>query len=294
MNSKVIRITAANNTIRGFFADTTALVDKASKLHVTSPVASSALGRTLTATSIMGLMLKEEHHKITVKINGGGDIGTILVTGDSEGNVKGYVDNPQVESTNIKPGKLHVGKAVGTKGSITIIKDIGLKEPYVGSYPLATGEIGEDVAAYFLYSEQQPSAVALGVLIDVDHSIKASGGFIIQVLPGVEQETLDILEDKLGQMEPITTLMDKGMSIEDVIHHLLGDFQPKVLYTYPVDFICDCNEDRLERALISLGDKELREIIEEDHGAEMTCHFCNKKYYFNEERLEELAKQAKK
>lgn len=294
MISKVIRITAAEGTIRGFFADTTALVDKASKIHFTSPVASSALGRTLTVTSMMGLMLKEEHHKITVKINGGGDMGTILVTGDSEGNVKGYVDNPQVESTHIRPGKLNVGEAVGKNGSITIIKDIGLKEPYIGNYPLVSGEIGDDVAAYYLYSEQQPSAVALGVLINVDHSIKAAGGFIIQVLPGISQEYLDKLEDKLGQIQSITELMDKGLTIEEIIDHVLGELQPKLLYTYPVDFICDCNEDRLERALISIGEKDLREIIEEDHGAEMICHFCNKKYFFNEEKLEELVKQAKR
>ncbi|KAB3535408.1 Hsp33 family molecular chaperone HslO [Alkaliphilus pronyensis] len=293
MKSRIVRVTASNNMIRGFFADTTEMVSKACKTHVTSPVASAALGRTLTATSIMGLMLKEKQHRITIKINGGGPIGTILSVGDSYGNVKGYVDYPQVESTYIKPGKLNVANAVGDKGTITVIKDLGLKEPYIGTYPITSGEIGEDFAAYFLHSEQQPSAVALGVLVDIDYTIKASGGFIVQVLPGVSDEVLNKLEDRLGQLQSITNLMKEGMNEAEICNHVLEGLEPRTIEEYEVDFVCDCNEERLEKALISLGVKELEEIIQEDKGAEMTCHFCNKKYYFNEEHLRGLLNTIK-
>lgn len=292
LKNKVIRITAANNSIRGFFANTTEMVEKAMEIHQASPVAISALGRTLTAASILGLMLKGEDHKLTVRINGGGPLGTIMVVGNSQGDVKGYVANPVVESTNIKPGKLNVGAAVGTKGDLTVIRDLGMKEPYVGSYPLVSGEIGEDFAAYFLHSEQQPSAVALGVLVDVDYHIKAAGGYIIQVLPDIEEETLKKLEDKLLTLEPITTLMGQGMDETEILNHILGEMEPKILEEYEVDFVCDCHEERLEKALISIGKEEIKNIIEEDGGAEMVCHFCNKKYFFDKERLLSLMEEA--
>lgn len=288
MKSRVIRATAASNKIRVFIADTTAMVDKVQKLHQTSPVAIAALGRTLTATSIMGLMLKSDKEKITVTINGGGPLGQIVVVGNSKGNVKGYVSHPNTESTNLYPGKLDVGSAVGKNGSITVVKDLGMKEPYVGSYPLATGEIAEDFAAYFTYSEQQPSGVAMGVLVDVDYSIKAAGGYIIQVLPDIDEETLTKLEDKLTTLEPITSIIERGLSPEEVLEHILGDMEPTILESYDVDFICDCNEERLEQVLISIGEKDLREITEEDKQAELVCHFCNKKYHFNEQHLTRL------
>ncbi|WP_026477063.1 Hsp33 family molecular chaperone HslO [Alkaliphilus transvaalensis] len=288
MQNKILRVTAADNSIRGFFANTTAMVEKAKELHYTSPVAIAALGRTLTATSMMGLMLKEENHKITVTINGGGPLGSVVVTGNATGNVKGYVNNPQVETTNIREGKLNVGAAVGTKGVITVSKDIGLKEPYVGSYPLSTGEIAEDFASYFTYSEQQPTAVALGILIDTDYTIKASGGYIIQVMPDISEEILTKLETKLQTIEPITTLMERGMTLEEILQHVLGDLGVKILEEYEVDFVCDCHEERLEKALISIGREELKSIIEEDGGAELVCHFCNKKYYFDKDHLARL------
>lgn len=293
MNNKVIRVTAADNQIRGFFSETTGMVQKAMEFHQASPVAIAALGRTLTAASMMGLMLKGEDQRLTVKINGGGPLGTILVVANEKGNVKGYVANPQVESTNIRPGKLNVGAAVGTSGELTVIKDMGMKEPYVGTYPLVSGEIGEDMAAYFMNSEQQPSAVALGVLIDVDYRIKASGGFIIQVLPQIKEEALNMLEERLKRLESITTLMEKGLTAYDIAQHVLGEMDLKVLAEYEVDFSCDCHEERLERALISIGQEELKTIIEEDGGAEMVCHFCNKKYYFDKEKLTELLKETR-
>lgn len=288
MKSVVIRGTAAENSIRVFIANTTTMVEKARRVHEASPVAIAALGRTLTAVSMMGLMLKSENHKLTVKINGGGKLGSIVVVGNSFGNVKGYVVHPQTESTYIRPGKLNVGEAVGTKGDITVIKDLGLKDPYVGASSLVSGEIGEDFASYFLNSEQQPSAVALGVLVERDYTIKAAGGFIIQVLPNIHEETLSKLEEKLANLEPITVLMDKGMKEEEILNHVLGDFSPDILEKYDVDFVCDCSKERFERALISIGKKDLTEIIEEDEGAELVCHFCNKKHYFNKEELQKL------
>ncbi|ABR47805.1 Hsp33 protein [Alkaliphilus metalliredigens QYMF] len=288
MSSRIIRATAANSSIRAFVANTTNLVEKARGFHQTSPVASAALGRTLTATSMMGVMLKGEKQKITTKINGGGPLGVILVVGDSEGNVKGYVGNPQVESTNIRPGKLDVGAAVGSDGEITVIKDLGMKKPYVGTAPLVSGEIGEDFATYFLNSEQQPSAVSLGVLIDIDYRIKASGGFIIQVLPNVQEAVLAKLESRIGQLESITVMMEQGMNEVDILNHVLEGMDPKIVETYEVDFECDCNVARFEKGLISIGRQEIREMIEEDENTELVCHFCNKKYHFNKEQLQGL------
>lgn len=294
MKSRIIRVTAANNLIRGFFANTTGMVEKAMTLHQASPVAIAALGRTLTATSMMGLMMKGEDQRLTVKINGGGPLGTIMAVGNSKGIVKGYVDNPQVESTLIRPGKLNVGAAVGTEGEIMVIRDMGPGTmPYVGTYPLTTGEIAEDITAYFFHSEQQPSAVALGVLVDVDYHIKASGGFIVQVMPDIDEATLTKLEQIIATLPPITQMMEQGLDEQGILMEVLGSLDPVVLATYEVDFECDCHEERLERALISIGRKDLQEIIEEDGGAEMVCHFCNKKYYFDKEKLEELLKEAK-
>ena len=288
MKNTIVRATAANNAIRAFIADTTNMVEKVRRLHQASPVAVAALGRTMTATSMMGLMLKSEKHKLTVKINGGGDLGPLVVVGNHHGNVKGYVGNPQVISEYIRPGKLDVGKAVGINGDITVIKDLGLKDPYIGTSPIVSGEIAEDFANYFLHSEQQPSAVALGVLIERDYRVKAAGGFIIQVLPNIEEEVLIKLEEKIASLEPITTLMDKGMKSEEILNYVLGDMEPRILDRYDVDFVCDCNKSRFERALISIGKKDLYEIMEEDEGAELVCHFCNGKHYFDKEELKKL------
>lgn len=292
MKSKVIRATAASNKIRIFVADTTEMVDKAQRLHQATPVAIAALGRTLTATSIMGLMSKSDKEKLTVTIDGGGPIGQIVTVGNSTGNVKGYVSNPKVESTNIYPGKLDVGRAVGKNGRISVTRDLGLREPYVGSNPLVTGEIAEDFAGYFAFSEQQPSGVALGVLVDVDYTVKASGGYIVQVLPGADEETIAKLEEKLTFLEPITSIVDKKSTPEEILDHIFKDLNPTILASYEVDFICDCNDERLEKALISIGEKNLTEIIEEDKHAELVCHFCNTKYQFDEDHLKRLLKEA--
>jgi molecular chaperone Hsp33 len=285
MKSNIIRATAANNSIRAFVANTTHMIEEARKIHHASPVAIAALGRTLTVTSIMGLMLKGEDEKITVRINGGGPLGSIIVVGYASGNVKGYIENAQVEGTTIRPGKLNVGEAVGVDGSIKVIKDLGLFNPYTGTYPLVSGEIGEDFAAYFMHSEQQPSAVAVGVLIDVDYSVKAAGGFIIQVLPDIDAITLAKLEDKIKGMESITSLMSRGIKEEDLLNFVLDGMEPQINSRQEVDFICDCSRERLGKALLSVSKKDLEEMINEDGGAELICHFCNKKYFFDKAYL---------
>ena len=288
MKNIVLRATASNDDIRVFVANTTQMVEEARKIHDASPVAIAALGRTMTATSIMGLMLKNEGQMVTVRINGNGPLGPIVVVSDHKGMVKGYVSNPHVEGSNIRPGKLNVGEAVGKDGKITVIRDLGLKEPYSGTYELATGEIAEDFASYFFYSEQQPSVVALGVLVDTDYTVKAAGGFIIQVLPGASDETIDKLEKKIETFEPITKLMERGFTEDDILNYILGEFDVKILDRNEVGFVCDCSIERFERALISLGRKDLEEIIREDKGAELHCHFCNHKYFFNEDHLLDL------
>ncbi|SHJ84134.1 Hsp33 family molecular chaperone HslO [Tepidibacter formicigenes] len=291
MNNYVIRASAGNHSIRAFAAFTTDMVEKARKLHNTTPVASAALGRTLTASSIMGLMMKNKGDKLTAKINGNGPIGNIVVVSDSKGMVKGYVSNPDVDIPLKYEGKLDVGGAVGKDGSITIIKDLGLKKPYGGSYPLVNGEIAEDLTAYFAYSEQQPSAVALGVLVDTDYSIKAAGGFIIQLLPDASEESISILEKNLSNIPPISKLIDEGKKPEDILDIVLNNLDYEILDKYNVDFECDCNKERLEKALISVGKKDLMEILEEDKKAELMCHFCNKKYEFNEDDLKKLIEE---
>lgn len=290
--SKILRGTALDGQIRIFIADTTNLVENAKDIHQTSPVATAALGRVLTATSILGVMLKGERDKITIRIHGQGPIGTIIATSNSSGNVKGYVTNPQVMVKSSTPGKLNVGRAVGKDGEITVIKDLGLKNPYIGNYSLVSGEIGEDLAAYFMYSEQIPSAVGLGVTIDKDYTIKSAGGFILQILPGTDENVAFILEERIKEAGSISKLIENSQNEKEIMDQLLDGLNPKVLEEYEVDYTCDCNRSRFEKALISLGQQELRSLIEDDHGAELQCHFCNKKYHFSEDDLESLMEEA--
>ena len=292
MKSKILRGTALEGQVRIFIADTTELVEKAKEIHQTSPVAIAALGRVLTATSILGVMLKGENHKITTRIQGKGPLGTIIATSNASGNVKGYVTNPQVMVDSSIPGKLNVGGAVGKDGDITIIKDLGLKNPYIGKYPLVSGEIGEDLAAYFMYSEQQPSAVGLGVTIEKDYTIKSAGGFVLQMLPETDENIAFILEERIKEVGSISKLIENSRNEKEIMHQLLEGLDPKVLEEYEVDYICDCNRSRFEKALISLGQQEIKSLITENQGAEIQCHFCNKKYHFNEKDLESLAMEA--
>lgn len=288
--SYILRGTSKNHGIRIFAADTTSMVEEARRLHNTSPVASAALGRALTASSIMGIMMKGDNDKMTLSINGKGPLGTIVCVADSKGTVKGYVSNPLVDIPSRADGKLDVGSAVGINGLVTIIKDMGMKEPYTGQYPLVNGEIAEDLTAYYAYSEQQPSAIALGVLVDVDYSIKAAGGFIVQLMPEAEEKDIDILEKNLSQITSVSHLIDDGKTPEDLINLVLKDLEPMIYEKIPVSYKCDCSRERIEKALISIGKKDLDEIIKEDKLAEISCHFCNTVYHFNEAELIDLRK----
>lgn len=288
--SYILRGTSKNHGIRIFAADTTCMVEEARRLHNTSPVASAALGRALTASSIMGIMMKGDNDKLTLSINGKGPLGTIVCVADSKGTVKGYVSNPLVDIPSRADGKLDVGSAVGINGLVTIIKDMGMKEPYTGQYPLVNGEIAEDLTAYYAYSEQQPSAIALGVLVDVDYSIKAAGGFIVQLMPEAEEKDIDILEKNLSQITSVSHLIDDGKTPEDLINLVLKDLEPMIYEKIPVSYKCDCSRERIEKALISIGKKDLDEIIKEDKLAEISCHFCNTVYHFNEAELIDLRK----
>lgn len=287
----ILRATAGEGSVRVFIANTRETVQQAFLHHKTSPVMSAALGRALTAVSIMGSMLKSDTDLVTIKINGDGLGKGLVVTGDSKARVKGYPLNPIVDIPLKPNGKLDVQGALG-EGSLTIIKDLGLKEPYVGQIPLVSGEIAEDLTYYFAKSEQTPSAVSLGVLVDKDYSIKQSGGFIIQVMPDADEEIINSLEDKLATMKPFTTLLEEGNTIEDILNMLLGEFNVKILDKIPVEFYCNCSKERVEKALISIGKNELQAIIEEDKKATLHCHFCNKDYDFDEDELRKLLEEC--
>ncbi|QZY56280.1 Hsp33 family molecular chaperone HslO [Crassaminicella profunda] len=293
MKNYVIRAVAANKNLRVFFAVTTGLVEEARKIHDTTPVVTAALGRTLTATAMMGMMLKGDRDKLSVQIKGDGPVKQILAVADPNGNVKGYVANPYVELPLRQDGKLDVGGAVGTNGKMVVIKDLGLKEPYVGQSDLVSGEIAQDFTAYFAYSEQQPSAVALGVLVDRDYSVKEAGGLIIQVLPDAEEDVIIKLEERLKNLPPITKIMETAVAEEEMLKIILEGFDFEILDKKEIKLVCDCSVEKLEKALISVGEKDLKEMIEEDGQAELTCHFCNTKYHFDKEHLLRLLEQAK-
>lgn len=286
----MIRAMDKKHTFRLFMVRATNTVEEARQHHNTTPTASAALGRTLIAGLMMGYMMKNEKDRLTININGGGPIGTILVVSDNSGHVKGYVGNPNVDLDLKENGKLNVGGAVGTQGKLTVMMDIGLKEPYVGSTDLVTGEIGEDIAFYYYLSEQQNTAVALGVLVDIDYSIKAAGGFMVQTLPFIEEEDLVKLENTLNNLKSISDYFNNEKDLEEIAKEIFSDFDIEVFDRIPVSFDCDCSEERMEQALISLGKNELKKIIEEDGKIETVCHFCNKKYMFEGNKLINILK----
>lgn len=285
MKDYLIRGTAMDGKVRAFAVKTTQLTEEMRKRHETTPVATAALGRTAAAALMMGAMLKGEE-KLTVQVKGGGPIGQIVVDANAKGEVRGYVSEPLVDLPLNSVGKLDVAGAVGTDGFLYIIKDLGLKEPYRGSIPIVSGELAEDFTYYFAKSEQTPSAVALGVLVDVDYTVRASGGWIIQLLPGLSDEAITEIEQQLAGIPPVSTLLDQGKSLEDILTDILPSVQ--ILEKVPVRFQCFCSRERVESTLISLGRDELESLIEEDQGAEIVCHFCNEKYQFNVEELKEL------
>ena len=292
MSDYIVRATAGNGSIRAFAATTRDLVQHAREVHHTSPVASAALGRMLTAAAMMGSMLKGDKDILTLQVRGEGPLQGIVVTSDSKAQVKGYVFNPSVEIPDLIPGKLNVSGAIGA-GHLSVIKDIGMREPYAGKIELVTGEIAEDLTYYFAQSEQTPSAIGLGVLVETDTSIRRAGGFIIQLLPDATDEMIDKLEKKLATIPYVSDLLDMGQTPEGILEMILGDFDLKIMDTIPTAFYCNCTKERVEKALISIGKEELEKIIREDKKANLHCHFCSKEYDFNEEQLVVLLEEAK-
>lgn len=290
MSDKIIKALAADDSIRIIAAETTGLVSIASQIHKCSPTASAAFGRLLTAASIMGSMLKSESDSITVKIDGGGKAGSITATSYSDGHVKGYIGNPFVELMINDKGKFDIGKAVGKNGFVTVIKDLGLKEPYIGKVPIYSGEIAEDIAYYFAVSEQVPSAVGLGVLVDKDCSIKKAGGFIIQMLPESSKETADLLTERLSKMTGITNLLSKGNTIEDIVKDIFKDMNIRKIDEMTPEYRCDCSREKVEKALISIGKKELSDIYKDNKEEEIKCNFCEKSYKFTHEEIGKILK----
>jgi len=290
MKDYIIRGIDKNGSIRFFVASTTNLVEEARKIHNTSPTATAALGRALTAASIIGITLKNKQDTLTLKIKGDGPIGSIVSVANCEGEVKGYVDNPHADVPSRSDGKLDVGSLVGKNGQIALIRDYGLKEPFVGYSNLVTGEIAEDLVSYFYHSEQQPSAISLGVLVDKDISVRAAGGFMLQLLPDVSDEDIDRIEKILKDMKPISTLIDQGLTPEEILEEIFGEFEVEILSKTYVQYKCNCNLEKIEQVLISLGEEELTKIIEEDEKAEVVCHFCNTKYRFSKDDLLKLLK----
>ncbi len=287
MKDKIVRGLTGDGAVRAFAAVTTNLANEAHRLHKTMPIATAALGRTLTAAAIMGSMLKGENDTITLQIKGGGPIGNIVAVSDSSSNVRGYVDNPLVDLPR-KNGKLDVGGAVGRDGLLGVIRDFGLKEPYVGQTRLATGEIGDDIALYFAQSEQVPSVVALGVLVDRDYSVAASGGIIAQIMPGADNSHTETLEKMAANLPPVSTLINEGATAEDLMGMALGSFSSYTMQEQPANYLCTCSEGRIEATLKSLGRDEIEDMIKEQGGAELICHFCNKAYNFSENKLMQL------
>ena len=292
MGDYIVRAMAADQQIRAFAITSRELVEKARASHNTSPVATAALGRLLSAGAMMGVMMKGEKDVLTLQMKGSGPLGGNTVTADSHGNVKGYVDNPDAMLPPNAQGKLDVGGAIGI-GILNVIRDMGLKEPYNGSCELKTGEIGDDLTYYFATSEQVPSAVGLGVLMNKDNTVKQAGGFIIQLMPFIDEKVVDRLEEKLANVKSVTSMLDAGYTPEMILEELLGEFGLEISDTMETQFHCNCDKKGVEKALISVGRKNLNEMVQEGKTIEVACHFCNTKYEFTVEELKELIKRSK-
>ena len=288
MRDEIVRAMTGDGLVKAVAITGRDMVERARNIHTTLPVATAALGRTMLGASMMGDMLKEQNGSLTLQIKGGGPLGTILAVSDCEGNVRGYVQNPHVELMEIEPGKLNVGAAVGETGTLTVIKDIGLKEPYVGSIGMFTGEIADDLAMYFVESEQIPTACALGVLVGTDQSVTSAGGYIIQLRPGATEEIITQIEAGVRKLGPVSRALEGGMDAEALIKAVLSDFEVTILEKRPVEYRCYCSEERVTRALISMGREELSDLIEEQGEADLTCQFCDKVYHYSKEDLEQL------
>ncbi|KAB2458775.1 redox-regulated molecular chaperone HslO [Bacillus sp. CH126_4D] len=287
MKDYLVKALAFDGEVRAYSVRTTNTVSEAQRRHDTWRTASAALGRSLTAGTMMGAMLKGDQ-KLTIKVEGNGPIGPILVDAHANGDVRGYVTNPHVDFEGTEQGKLRVYQAVGTEGFVTVIKDIGMREPFIGQSPIVSGELGEDFTYYFAVSEQTPSSVGVGVLVNGDDSVLAAGGFILQIMPGAQEETISFIEDRLQKIPPVSTLIEQGLSPEELLYAVLGEDKVKVLEVMDVQFNCTCSRERIESVLISLGETELEQIREEEEETEVHCHFCNERYKFSKEDITNL------
>lgn len=292
MQDYIIRATAAGGYVRAFAATTKHTVEAARAAHNTSPVATAALGRLLTAGAMMGVMMKGENDTLTLKIEGNGPIEGLTVIADSKGNVKGYAFNPNVLIHANDKGKLDVAGALGI-GVLTIIRDIGMKEPYVGQTILITSEIAEDLTYYFATSEQTPSSVALGVLMNRENTVRQAGGFILQLMPGADESVISALEQRLAEIKSITALLDEGLTPEDILTRLLGDMDLEIMDKIPTQFYCNCDKHRVERAIVAIGENDLQEMINDGQPVEVCCDFCNTHYEFSVDDLNAIIKRGK-
>ena len=289
--NEIVRAITGDGLVKAVSITGRDVVERARNIHKLLPTATAALGRTLMGASMMGDALKEEKGSLTIQIKGGGPLGTILAVSDCGGNVRGYVQNPQVGLMEKRPGKLDVGAAVGLDGTLTVIKDIGLKEPYVGSIGLFSGEIADDLAMYFVESEQIPTACALGVLVGLDQSVTAAGGYLIQLLPGAGEDMITKIEEGVRAMGSVSQALAGGLDAEGLLRAVLKDFELEILEKHPVEYRCYCSRERVSRALISMGRKELTELLEEQGRAELTCQFCDAVYRYSREDLEQLLRE---
>ena len=294
MRDEIVRAITGDGYVKAVAVTGRDMVERARQIHTLLPMATAALGRTLLGASMLGDMLKTDRGSVTLQIKGGGPLGTVLAVSDHEGNVRGYVQNPNVDIIEKQEGKLDVGAAVGGEhvesGTLTVIKDIGMKEPYVGSIGLWSGEIADDLAMYFVESEQIPTVCALGVLVGTDQSVTSAGGYIIQLLPGATEEIITKIEQGVQRVGSVSRSLEQGMDAEGMIRAVLSDFEVQVLEKHPVEYRCYCSRDRVTRALISMGREELSAMIEEQGQAELTCQFCDEIYHYSREELEELLK----
>ena len=288
---KLVRAITADGMVQAVAVSTKELTERARNIHKSLPVATAAMGRALAAASMMGNALKEENASLTLQIKGGGPLGTVLAVSDARGNVRGYIQNPHVDLPLREDGKLNVGAAVGAEGTLTVIKDLCMKEPYIGSVGLLGGEIAEDLAAYFAESEQIPTACALGVLVGLDQSVTAAGGYLIQLLPGASEDMIEKIEAGVRAIGPVSAALAGGLDGEGLLRAVLKDFDLEVLEKHPVEYRCCCSRDRVSRALISMGRKELSALIQEQGRAELTCQFCDQVYQFSREELEQLLEE---
>ena len=287
MSDYIVRATAANQQIRAFAITSKEMAEYCRSIHNTSPVATAALGRLLSGGAMMGVMMKGEDDLLTIQMKGDGPINGITVTADSHGNVKGYPGNPNVIIPPNYLGKLDVGAAIGY-GTMTVVKDLGMKEPYCSQTALTTSEVAEDLTYYFATSEQVPSAVGLGVLMEKDNTVKQSGGFIVQLMPFADEKIVDVLEERINKITSVTNMLEEGMTPEDILKTVLEGFDVEFTDRIPTQFVCNCSKKRVSKALISVGKKELQDMIDEGNDIEVNCHFCNTDYKFTVEELKEL------